>query len=251
MEASVVFKWIITHGFRFGRCYPILLVKKYKQYAEVRRSLESWPSKFKDCKQLKDLWFIYWLLYYHKYTACHILSVPEVIPVIVPSECLDRFFALRTIHSFELLYNVTLLVFACNVLRTTLVTTMIHFRFVANPNEEEELKLLDISKTASCRQWKLESTRNNFHLSNNPFLECFLESKNSLQPTFVANFGFLFLIDQFAFSGHDSLLTAHSPSQTTASWSSPCHCGAPGWSWSHLSWIFRSSVCLIARRDSQ
>lgn len=141
METSVLFKWIITHGFRFGRCYPILLVKKCKQYAEVRRSLESWPSKFKDCKQLKDLWFIYWLLYYHKYTACHILSVPEVTPVIRFSECLDRLLAWSTIHSFELFYNITSLVSTCNVLRTALVTTMIHFWVVANPNEEEELKL--------------------------------------------------------------------------------------------------------------
>ena len=54
---------------------------------------------------------------------------------------------------------------------------MIHFRFVANPNEEEELKLWAISITASCGQWKLESTRNDFHPSNNPFLECFLKSK--------------------------------------------------------------------------
>ena len=76
---------------------------------------------------------------------------------------------------------------------------MIDFWFVANPNEEE-LKLWAVSATASCRQRKLKLTLSDFYVSNNPFLECSLKSqKNSLQPTFVANFGFVLLIVHFAF----------------------------------------------------
>ena len=43
--------------------------------------------------------------------------------------------------------------------------------------KKRELKLLAVSTTASYRPWKLESTRNDFHLSNNSFLECLLKSK--------------------------------------------------------------------------
>ena len=53
-------------------------------------------------------------------------------------------------------------------------------------------------------------------------------NKFSLQPTFVAYVGFVSLILQFDFSGHDSLSTVHPPSQTTARRCAPQFLGAPG-----------------------